>query len=138
MSQYSFAFRSLTCGLLLCPAAVQAQSVWEGKGALVATVSYACDGAMDDLMVAYFTAADATRFAAMQIGGVMQAMVQDSSASGVRYVAIDTASGFRLDTKGGELMLLKVASGSDEEEILSRCAAQPAESAAKKRGPLAP
>ena len=82
---------------------------------------------MDDLMVAYFTAADATRFAAMQIGGVMQAMVQDSSASGVRYVAIDTASGFRLDTKGGELMLLKVASGSDDEEILSRCAAQPAE-----------
>ncbi len=53
--------------------------MWKDKGAQVVTLTYACTGAIEELSVAFFTAADFASFAAMQIGGTVHAMVQGPS-----------------------------------------------------------
>ena len=111
--------------LALVPGASFAQTVWEDQGSRVETVAYSCSTAIDELSVAYFTAPDATSFAAMHIAGVVHAMVQDISGSGVRYVDIDEQSGYRIHTKGDALLLLKQeADDTAEEELLAECTAQ--------------
>lgn len=117
--------RPFLIAALLLPAPVFAQSRWESGGAMVETVTYSCDSAVDDLSVAYFTAADATSFAAVQIGGRVHAMVQGPSASGVRYVDINEQTGYRLHTKGDELLLLKLEADHTAEELrLAECSAR--------------
>jgi membrane-bound inhibitor of C-type lysozyme len=117
--------KSLAFALVLLPTASFAQSIWEDQGARVETVAYTCATAIDDLSVAYFTAPDATSFAAVHIAGVVHAMVQDVSGSGVRYVDIDTQSGYRIHTKGDLLLLLKLeADHTAEEQLLAECTAQ--------------
>lgn len=117
--------KSLTLAIALFPAAAMAQTVWEDKGARVETVSYNCSSAVDELSVAYFTAPDATSFAAVHIAGVVHAMVQDVSGSGVRFVDIDEQGGYRIHTKGEMLLLLKLEPDhTAEEELLAECTAQ--------------
>lgn len=116
--------RSLTLGILcsLVPAMGLAQTVWEADGARIETVHYGCETAIDELSVAYFTAADGTSFAAVQIAGMVHAMVQDNSGSGVRYVDIDEQAGYRIHAKGAGLLLLKLAADdSAEEQLLAEC-----------------
>jgi len=115
----------LAFSLALMPNVGLSQTVWEDQGTRVETVAYTCATAIDDLSVAYFTAPDATSFAAVHIAGVVHAMVQDISGSGVRYVDIDEQSGYRIHTKGDLLLLLKrAADHSAEEELLAECTAQ--------------
>lgn len=115
-------FRSFALIALLMPTSVGAQSLWEAEGARVQTVIYRCDSAVESLSVAYFTAADATGFAAVQIGGIVHAMVQAPSGSGVRYVDINEETGYRLHTKGDGLLLSKLAPDhTAEEELLAEC-----------------
>lgn len=116
--------KPLTLAVALLPTASLAQSVWQDKGARVQTVAYTCATAMDELSVAYFTAADGTSFAAVQIGGLVHAMVQDISGSGARYVDIDAEAGYRIHTNGDGLLLLKRADdGSATEQVLAECTA---------------
>lgn len=105
------------------PSLAAAQTLWQEAGARVETVNYTCDNGLEDLGVAYFTAPDATTFAAMQLGGTVHAMVQSTSGSGVQYTDIDTQSGYRLHTKGDHLLLLKQADAA-EEQLLASCTAQ--------------
>lgn len=115
----------LTFLAALLPGAVVAQAHWEGAGARVQTVIYTCDKAMDELSVAYFTAADGAGFAAVQIGGVVHALVQEPSGSGVRYRDINAQSGYRLHAKGEMLLLLRQLDETGAEEtILAECAAR--------------
>ncbi|NEY89242.1 MliC family protein [Tabrizicola oligotrophica] len=114
---------ALSLGLL--PSATLAQSLWQAQGARVETVAYTCSTAMDDLSVAYFTAPDATSFAAVQIAGVVHAMVQEVSGSGVRFVDTDAQSGYRLHSKGDQVLLLKQEpGGATEEQLLAECRAR--------------
>jgi membrane-bound inhibitor of C-type lysozyme len=116
--------KPLTLAIALLPGAALAQSVWQDDGARVQTVAYTCATAMDDLSVAYFTAADGSSFAAVQIAGRVHAMVQEASASGARYVDIDAEAGYRIHTKGDSLMLLKRADDdSATEQVLADCTA---------------
>ncbi len=115
---------ALFLGALL-PSTVLAQTVWEDKGMRVETVTYTCSSAIDDLSVAYFTAPDTSSFAAVQIAGVVHAMVQDVSGSGVLYVDIDAQSGYRIHSKGDLVLLLKQApDDAAEEELLAECTAR--------------
>lgn len=115
---------ALFIGALL-PSTVLAQTVWEDKGMRVETVTYTCSAAVNDLSVAYFTAPDASSFAAVQIAGAVHAMVQDVSGSGALYVEIDAQSGYRIHSKGDLLLLLKQApDDAAEEELLAECTAQ--------------
>jgi membrane-bound inhibitor of C-type lysozyme len=118
--------RSFIVCLLTFPGLAHAQLNWERDGVRVQTVIYACQGALEDLSVAYFTAADNTSFAATQIGGVVYAMVQDVAASGVRFVDVNEATGYRLHGKGEALMLLKLEPDhTAEEQLLAECSALP-------------
>ena len=102
-----------------------AQTMWSSEGAQAQTVTYACDMGMDDLSVAFFNAADGTSFAALQVAGVVHAMVQDISGSGVRYVDIDEQAGYRIHTKGDTLLLMKLeADHTAEEQLLAECTAR--------------
>jgi hypothetical protein len=77
---------------------------------------------MDSLSVAYFTAPDATSFAAVQIGGLVHALVRDVAASGVRYVDVNAQTGYRLQGKGDQVMLLKLdPDPAAEEQLLVEC-----------------
>ena len=110
---------------LLCflPAAASAQTLWQGDGTRVETVTYACASGMDDLTVAYFTARDGSSFAAVHVAGVVHGMVQEVSGSGLRYVDIDKETAYRIHTKGNRLLLSKQApEGATEEELLAECA----------------
>lgn len=110
--------------LATVPAAAHAQLTWERDGTRVETVLYGCEGALEELSVAYFTAPDATSFAAVQIGGVVHAMVQDVAASGARYVDVNEQTGYRLHGKGDALMLLKLdPDHTAEEQVLAKCSA---------------
>lgn len=101
-----------------------AQINWERDGSRVQTVIYTCDSAMDALSVAYFTAPDATSFAAVQIGGVVHALVQDVAASGLRYVDVNEQTGYRLQGEGDQMMLLKLEPDhTAKEQILADCRA---------------
>lgn len=114
--------KPLLFAVALLPGAALAQSLWENKGARVETVSYTCSTAVDELSVAYFTAADGSSFAAMQIAGLVHAMVQDVSGSGVRYVDIDAQAGYVIHAKGDQLMLMKLkADDTAKEELLAEC-----------------
>lgn len=111
--------------LALIPAAGHAQTAWEKDGARVQTVSYICDSGIDQLSVAYMSAPDDTSFAALQIGGVVHALVQEVSGSGALFVDVDPQSGYQVHTKGAELLFLKKAPDAGaEEEILARCKEQ--------------
>ena len=117
--------KPLTLALALFPAAAMAQTVWEDKGARVETVAYSCASAVDELSVAYFNAPDGTSFAAVQIAGLVHAMVQDISGSGVRYVDIDEQAGYRIHTKGDLVLMMKLeADHTAEEQLLAECTAQ--------------
>lgn len=116
--------KSLMLVLSLLPAAALSQTVWEAKGARVETVAYGCSSAMDELSVAYFNAPDGTSFAAVQVAGVVHAMVQDISGSGARYVDIAAPGGYGIHAKGEGLLLLKLAGeGAGEEQVLAECTA---------------
>ncbi len=116
-------FRPAVFLLCFLPAAASAQTLWQGDGARVETVSYACASGMDDLTVAYFTAREGSSFAAVHVAGVVHAMVQEVSGSGLRYVDIDGETGYRLHTKGDLLLFLKQApEEAAEEELLAECA----------------
>lgn len=107
------------------PVPLAAQTLWQEAGARVETVAYSCDNGFDDLTVAYFTAADASSFAALQLGGHVHALVQLVSASGARYGDIDAASGYRIHGKGDRLILLRQPTDADaEEQLLASCTAQ--------------
>lgn len=109
----------------LMPTTALAQTVWQDKGAEVMTMAYTCSSAFDELSVAYFNAPDTTSFAAVQIAGVVHAMVQDVSGSGARYVDIDEQSGYRIHTKGDLLLLMKLeADHTAEEQLLAECTVQ--------------
>lgn len=109
----------------LAPFPLAAENLWEGDGARAQTVVYACDNGLDDLKVAYFTAPDATSFAALQIGGEVHALVPLPSGSGVRYGDIDTEAGYVVHSKGDGLLLLRAsADATAEEEVLATCTAK--------------
>ena len=117
--------RSLIFATLLMPTASLAQSLWEAGGARVETVIYTCDRAFEELSVAYFTAPDATSFAAVQVAGQVHAMVQEISGSGVRFVDTDVQSGYRLHAKGDDLLILKQDPAQvTEEQLLAECRAK--------------
>ena len=117
-------FRPFVMLLSSLPMAVDAQGTWSRDGSRVETVIYTCDSAMDSLSVAYFTAPDATSFAAVQIGGVVHALVRDVAASGVRYVDVNAQTGYRLQGKGDQVMLLKLdPDPAAEEQLLVECPA---------------
>lgn len=104
------------------PLSAHAQGSWERDGSRIQTVVYTCDSAMDSLSVAYFTAPDATSFAAVQIGGVVHAMVQEVAAAGLRYVDVNEQTGYRLQGKGDQMMLLKLKPDHmAEEQLLADC-----------------
>jgi len=104
---------------------VSAQTLWQNGGARVESLAYSCDNAIDDLSVAYFTAPDATSFAAVHIAGVVHAMVQDVSASGARFVDIDAESGYSIHSKGDGLLLMKHDAGTPgEDQLLAECLVQ--------------
>lgn len=115
--------RPLALSLALLPLPATAQTLWEGQGARVQTVTYHCDSAVEELSVAYFTAADGTSFAALPIAGQVQALVQGVSGSGVIYQDINPDSGYGLHAKGDEALLLRSAPGQAEPEVLARCTA---------------
>lgn len=109
------------------PAPLAAQTLWQEAGARVETVAYSCDNGFDDLTVAYFTAADASSFAAVQLGGQVHALVQLVSGSGARYVDIDGASGYLIHGKGDQLLLSRLpadAPAGADEQLLASCMAQ--------------
>jgi membrane-bound inhibitor of C-type lysozyme len=107
------------------PAPLAAQTLWQEAGARVETVIYRCDNGFDDLTVAYFTAADASSFAALQIGGHVHALVQQVSASGVRYGDIEQDGGYRIHGKGDLLMLSRqTTDDATGEQRLAHCTAQ--------------
>lgn len=115
---------TLCLSLVALPSLADAPLNWESDGSRVQTVIYACDSAMDELSVAYFTAPDATSFAAVQIGGVVHAMVQHSAGSGVRYVDVNEETGYRLHSKGDLVLLSKLEPDhSAEEQLLAECRA---------------
>ena len=115
-------FRPFAMFLSSLPMAADAQGSWSRDGSRVETVIYTCDSAMDSLSVAYFTAPDATSFAAVQIGGVVHALVRDVGASGVRYVDVNAQTGYRLQGKGDQVMLLKLdPDPAAEEQLLVEC-----------------
>jgi membrane-bound inhibitor of C-type lysozyme len=117
--------KRLALALCLLPGAGFAQSLWQSDGARVQTVSYGCTSAFDELSVAYFTPTAGMSFAAVQIGGIVRAMVQDISGSGVRFVATDPQSGYRLHVKGDNLMLFRLlAEDPTNEQLLAECSAQ--------------
>ena len=117
--------RSLTLAALLLPTATMAQTLWEAEGARVETLIYACDRAFEELSVAYFTAPDATSFAAVQIAGQVHAMVQEISGSGVRFADTDVQSGYRLHAKGDDLLILKQdPDQAAEAQLLAECHAK--------------
>lgn len=95
-------------GLSALPVLADAPLTWERDGSRVQTVIYACDSAMDELSVAYFTAPDAASFAAVQIAGVVHAMVQEKAASGQRFVDVNDETGYRLHAKGDLVLLSKL------------------------------
>ncbi len=74
--------------------------------------------------MAFFTAADFTSFAAVQIGGTVHTMVQGPSGSGMRYLEIDGAVGYIIHTKGDDLLLSKQEAEVAEELLLAECTAQ--------------
>lgn len=118
-------FRPAAFLLCLLPAAAAAQNLWQLDGARVETVAYACASGMDDLSVAYFTAPDGTSFAAVHVAGVVHAMVQQGSGSGVRYVDINEQSGYRIHGKGDGLVLMKLEpDDAAEEQLLAECTAR--------------
>jgi hypothetical protein len=117
-------FRPFVILLACVPMAAHAQVTWERDGSRVQTVIYTCDSAMDALSVAYFTAPDAINFAAVQIGGVVHALVQDVAASDLRYVDVNEQTGYRLQGKGEQVMLLKrEPDHTAEEQLLADCRA---------------
>ncbi len=101
-------------GALALPAAAQ-----DVERALVR--SYVCDGAAV-LRVAYLNLADGESYAVVDFGGRLIPMQAGPTGSGVRYVAIDPASGLVWHTKGDEGFLAD-DSGAEQRTILQNCTA---------------
>lgn len=98
--------------------------VWESEGVRVETATFACGVDAPGIDVAFLTAKDGTSFAVLTIDGVLVPMVQIESGSGVRYAAVDEQLGYRVHTKGNDLLVSRQpADDSAGEEDLYTCQA---------------
>lgn len=85
------------------------------------TQTYLCAGGAV-LQVAYLNPADGESYAVVAFGGQLIPMQAGISGSGVRYVALDPASGLVWHTKGDEGFLAH-DTAEDQQTILGDCAA---------------
>lgn len=83
--------------------------------------TYLCAGGAV-LQVAYLNPASGESYAVVAFGGRLIPMQAGISGSGVRYVALDPASGLVWHTKGAEGFLAHDAAG-DQQTILDACTA---------------
>ena len=122
-----FALTALVSGCQLLPPKPPAGGAVQGPGYSSETVRYRCDGGAF-IDVAYLEFGHGDSFAALHHDGRTALLKARTSASGVRYIALDEQHSLRWFTKGDEgfLSFLAADHTAKERVLLANCKAEKA------------
>jgi membrane-bound inhibitor of C-type lysozyme len=118
---------ALATGCQLLPPKPPAAGTIQGPGYTSETVRYRCEGGAS-IEVAYLDFGHGESFAALHHQGRTALLQARTSASGVRYIALDEQHSLRWFTKGDEGLLSFLAADhtAQERTLLANCKAEKA------------